>query len=77
MIYTVTDALKIVTETFALAEDAPTSFEDEQWLEGFEDARQMIAVRLSEQLEQAGAIESASDFLDACGIPEDEKEAGS
>lgn len=70
-----TNALKIVADTFALAKDAPTSFEDEQWLEGFEDARCMIAVRLAAELEQAGAIESASDFLDACGIPEDEPEA--
>lgn len=67
-------AIEIVAKTFALAEDAPTSFEDENWLEGFEAARCMIAVRLSAELERAGLLESASDFLDDCGIPEDEDE---
>jgi len=67
-----TDAIKIMAETFALAEDAPTSFEDEEWLDGFEAARCMIAARLAENLERAGVIESASAFLDACGIPEDD-----
>jgi hypothetical protein len=39
--------LSRIAETFAAAKDAPTSFEDEQWLEGFEDSRQMIAGRLA------------------------------
>jgi hypothetical protein len=67
--------IQIVAETFATAKDAPTSFEPQEWLEGFEAARCMIAVRLSTELEQAGAIESASSFLDDCGIPEDTEKA--
>lgn len=70
------EPLKIVAATFALAKGAPTSFESEEWLEGFEDARCMIAVRISAELEQAGLIESASAFLDDCDIPEDEAESG-
>lgn len=59
-----------VVKTFADAKNAPTSFEDEQWLEGFEFARRFIATHLAESLEKAGMIESASEFLDACGISE-------
>lgn len=40
-----------VAETFAAAKEAPTSFEDEQWLEGFEAARRMIAERLAAALD--------------------------
>lgn len=37
-----------IAKIFADAKDAPTSFEDETWLEGFEDGRQIIAYRFAE-----------------------------
>ncbi len=39
-----------IARIFGLAKEAPTSFEDEQWLEGFEDGRQMIAYRFAETI---------------------------
>lgn len=39
-----------IAKIFADAKDAPTSFENEDWLEGFEDARQIIAFRFASTL---------------------------
>lgn len=44
---------RTVEQTFNDAKDAPTSFEDETWLEGFEDGRQIIAHRLALALPEA------------------------
>ena len=57
-----------VAAVFAAAKDAPTSFEDQDWLEGFEAARCMIAVRMSMDLPQ----HEVETFLDVCLVPKDE-----
>lgn len=53
-----------VARVFAEAKDAPSSFESEDWLEGFEDGRCMIAVRLALDLPEP---ERAA-FLTACAV---------
>lgn len=67
----ITDTLVVVAKVFSDAEDAPTSFEPEQWIEGFQFARSAIACRIADEL---GLVDEARDqFLTACGIPEDPK----
>jgi hypothetical protein len=50
------DPIEIVAMVFRDAKDAPTSFEDEEWLEGFESGRQMIAERVALHLSKAGIV---------------------
>jgi hypothetical protein len=45
--------LAAIAGIFADAKDAPTSFEPEEWLEGFEDGRGMIAHRIALALPEA------------------------
>lgn len=47
-------AIEIVARVFREAKDAPTSFEDEKWLDGFEDGRQIIGERVALELNRAG-----------------------
>ena len=57
-----------IAKVFAAAKDAPTSFESEEWLGGFEFARQTLACRLAVRLLPMPEQEA---FMDACGVPED------
>jgi hypothetical protein len=65
-----------VAATFRDAKDAPTSFEDQQWLEGFEFARLAIAERLALSLPESerlafivecNALGPVSQRCGACG----------
>jgi hypothetical protein len=62
-----TQAIDIVAPVFRDAEDAPTSFEPEEWLEGFEDGRQMVAERIAQTLKDAGLVDYEQ-FMAACGV---------
>jgi hypothetical protein len=57
-------ALDVLARTFADAKDAPTSFEDPMWLDGFEDARGIIAHRLALALPEG----ERRAFLAAAGV---------
>lgn len=65
------DPIVIIAKVFSDAEDAPTSFEPEEWIEGFQYARSAIACRIALELGMEG--EDKDQFLTACGIPEDEE----
>ena len=67
------DPLEIVADVFRDARDAPTSFEDQRWLDGFEDGRRIIAERLSLRL---GGLRSfdRDRFLKACDVVEEASE---
>ena len=41
------DITELIARVFKDAKDAPTSFEPEEWLEGFEDGRKIIAERIA------------------------------
>jgi hypothetical protein len=63
------DAVAIVADVLKLAKDAPTSFEPEQWLEGFEDGRKMIAERVALVLKQANIVGfDYATFLTTCDV---------
>jgi len=59
-----------IAEVFAEAKDAPTSFEPEDWIEGFQFARAAIAERLADCLARMDASFDKAQFLKTCNIGE-------
>jgi len=59
---------KAIAEVFAEAKDAPTSFEPEEWIEGFQFARAAIAERLAGRFARMDASFDKDQFLKLCDI---------
>lgn len=59
---------KAIAEVFSDARHAPTSFEPEQWIEGFQFAREAIAHRLAQLFERMDASFDKQEFLKLCDL---------
>lgn len=65
------DPIEIVASVFKDAKGAPTSFEDQEWIEGFQDGRAIIAYRLALDLKDTPGFDPDA-FIKACDIMGDE-----
>lgn len=65
--------IDVIAKVFSDAKDAPTSFEPEEWLEGFEDGRQIIAERIALELQIVPGFDELA-FRKACDLTLDEGE---
>lgn len=64
---------KAIAEVFADAKHAPTSFEPEDWIGGFQFARAAIAERLADRLARMDASFDKAKFLEQCDVVGDEE----
>jgi rubrerythrin len=62
-----------IAGVFRDAKDAPTSFEPEEWIEGFQDARSMIAERIALRFKDLPGFNEAT-FLLACDVAMSDEE---
>lgn len=64
---TTSEIIDLVAKVFAESKDAPTSFEDETWIEGFQDGRAIVAERMALRFKSIPGFDELK-FINACKV---------